>query len=171
MTLGKLFILAAPLLVFVCGVNAYAQNIAVIDAAAVVNETNAAKRAIDVLRKKTEEAQGRIDKMEAELEEKRQQLEKKRDVLSEEIFEKEKMELSREFRDFRNKAQQIQEGLDEENMGLRKEITDEIRAVVEEIAKERNLDIVIAENLLIYSKNTIDISDEVLKRVNKRLDR
>ncbi len=150
---------------------AQAQTIATVDAQGIVNQTNAAQRAMKSLQKKTDEAQTEIDAMEAKISKQQETLEKKKGVVSESAFLDEQDKLRKSLREYRNKAQAIQEDIDRENMKLRKEITDVVRNVVEEIAKEKGYEAVIAHSLLLYSKENIDISDEVLKRANQKLDK
>jgi outer membrane protein len=144
-------------------------NIAVIDAPSVINQTKAAEEAREILRLKTTEAQTKIDAMEEELTELKEELEQKRAVMSEEKYTEANLKLSQQVRDFRNKAQSIQEDLDRQNILLKKQITDELSNIVDEIAKEKEYDVVVAKHLLLFSTDTIDISDEVLKRLDKRM--
>ncbi len=150
---------------------AQAQTIATVDAQGIVNQTNAAKRAMKALQKKTDTAQQEINAMEKRIEKQQSNLEKKKGVVSETVFMDEQDKLRSSLREYRNKAQAIQEDIDRSNMKLRKEITDVVRAVVEEVAKEEGYEAVIANSLLLYSKENIDISDEVLKRANQKLDK
>ncbi len=48
-------------------------------------------------------------------------------------------------------------------------IRDETMKVVKEVAAEKNIDIVIPTSQLLHSKEGLDITDEVLTRLNKRL--
>lgn len=150
---------------------AHAQTIATVDAQGVIGQTNAAQRAIKVLEKKTDEAQKEIDAMEKRIAQQQEVLEKKKGVVSEEAFMDEQDKLRKALRDYRNKAQAIQEDIDRENMKLRKEITDVVREVVEDIAEEKGYEAVIATSLLMYSKDSADITNEVLKRANQKLDK
>ena len=144
-------------------------GIAVIDAPGVINKTNAAENAREVLRIKTTEAQTKINAMEKELTTLKNDLAKKRAVMSEEKFAEANLKLSQQVRDFRNKAQSIQEDLDRENVKLKKQITNALTKVVADLAKEKGYKIVLAKHLLLFSNDSIDISDEVLKRINKKM--
>ena len=143
--------------------------IAIMDASAVINGTNAAKQAREILKTETTKAQAKIDSMETTLIGQQKELQAKKSILSSDKYADEEDKLRKEFRDFRAKAQEIQEELDKKNLKLRKEITDTIKKVVDKMAKERDYQIVLAKNMVLYSADYIDISDEVLKRVNKEL--
>lgn len=167
-------LLLSALLSVAAATGALAQDmtkIAVLDAQQVVNDTGAAKRAIDSLTKKRDAAQKKIDEMEKPLLKKREELEGKRATLSREEFTAQEDALRKDLRDFRTKAQNIQEELDKDNMKLRKEITDVVRAVTEEIAKEKGYTMVFPKNLLFYVSGANDITAEVLKKANAKLDK
>lgn len=144
-------------------------SIAVIDAPNVINNTNAAEEAREILRSKTTEAQTKIDAMEKELTTLKEDLEKKRSVMSDEKYTEANLKLSQQVRDFRNQAQSIQEELDRQNIVLKKQITDQLTKIVEELAKEKGYEIVVAKHLLLFSNENIDISEEVLQRLNKKM--
>lgn len=145
------------------------KKIAVLDAPSVINRTKAAEDAKEMLRTQTTEAQSKIDEMEKELTKMKEDLEKKRAVMSEETYTEANLKLTQKVREFRNRAQSIQEDLDRQNVLLKKEITDYLADVVKEISKEEGYDVVIAKHLLIFADDSIDISDEVLKRLDKRM--
>ena len=146
-------------------------SIAVIDAPNVINKTNAAEDARDILRIKTTEAQTKIDSMEKELTALKDDLAKKRAVMSEEKYTEANLKLSQQVRDFRNRAQSIQEDLDRQNILLKKQITDQLTSIVKDLAKEKGYEVVVAKHLLLFSEESIDISDEVLKRLNKKMSK
>lgn len=161
--------LLAGLIIATAG-TAHAAGIAVLDAQQVVNGTNAAKRAIESLKDKRDDAQNRINKLEKPLIDKRRKLEDQRSVLSNEQFLEKQSELRKELVQFRAEAQAIQEELDRENLKLRKKITDAMRKVVAEMAKKNDYEIVLPKNVLFFADDSVDISEEVLKRVNAELD-
>ena len=55
------------------------------------------------------------------------------------------------------------------NILLKKQITDELTKIVSNISAEEGYEVVVAKHLLLFSKDSIDISDEVLKRLNKKM--
>ena len=165
--------IVAAMLVLGCMLAPAAQalNIAVLDANEVINQTNAAKRAIDQLTKKRDAAQQRIQKMETTFTEQKRKLEDQSSVMNAEQLNTAQADLRKDFLKFRAEAQSIQEELDRENLTLRKTIADTVRTVVEQMAKERKYDVVLPKNLLFYSTDAVDISNEVLKRANAALDK
>lgn len=147
-------------------------KIAVFDAQQVINGTNAAKRAIGSLTSKRDAAQAKINGLEKPLLEKQKKLREQQAVMSPDKFNAEKEAFAKDLAAFRAQAQQIQNGLDEENLKLRKTIADAVRDVVEQIAKEKGYDVVLPKGLTFYtSANVPDISADALARANKLLDK
>ena len=50
-------------------------------------------------------------------------------------------------------------------------IRDTVIKIVNEIATERNIDLVLAKGNILFSKNGVDVTDEALKRLNSRLSK
>lgn len=147
-------------------------KIAVFDAQQVINGTNAAKRAVSTLTSKRNAAQSKIDALEKPLLEKRKKLGEQQSVMAADKFRAEQEAFAKELVAFRNKAQKIQNDLDEENMKLRKQIAEAVRTSVEQIAKEKGYDLVLPKGMTFYtSANVPDISAEAKARANKILDK
>lgn len=145
-------------------------KVATLDAQQVINDTNAAKRAVSSLQAKRDAAQKQIDGMEAPLLEKRKKLADQnltgdKAKTAEEAFGKEVAE-------FREKAINIQRDLDQANLTARKQIADAVKTVVDTIAKEKGYDLVLPKSVLLYNTGNVpDISADTLKRANAILDK
>lgn len=174
-TLVKTSLLALALAVSaVAGASAQAQGptVAVFDAQQVINNTNAAKRAISELTGKRNAAQNQIDALEKPLLDKQQKLRSQQGIMAADKFQQAQADFAKELNDFRQQAQKIQNDLDEQNMKLRKTIADAVKTSVEAIAKEKGYDIVLPKGATFYTgPNVTDISAEVLTRANKALDK
>ncbi len=150
-------------------VGAEAADIAVIDTQKIIAESKTSARAKGYLQKKMDAAQQRINKLESPLAQQQEELKSKKSVLSAEKFEEEEDKFKRAVREYRVEAQSIQEELDRENMTMRREIAQEVLKIAEQVAKDKGLDAVIAKNFLVYSKDSIDITNEVLKKVDESM--
>lgn len=147
-------------------------KLAVFDAQQVINDTNAAKRAVQTLTSKRDAAQGKINELEKPLVEKQQKLREQQAVLAPDKFRQAQADFAKDLAKFRTDAQAIQANLDEDNMKIRKQIADAVRGVVEQIAKEKGYDAVLPKGMLFYASDKVpDISAEVLTRANKALDK
>lgn len=169
---GILAIAMAVAVVAGAQAQAKVQNIAVFDAQQVINNTNAAKRAISELTGKRNAAQSKIDALEKPLLDKQQKLRGQQGVMAADKFQQAQADFAKELNDFRQQAQKIQSDLDEQNMKLRKTIADAVKLAVESIAKEKGYDIVLPKGVTFYTSTGVaDISNEVLARANKALDK
>lgn len=168
----KKMIIAALLIAGVAAMPASAKelNIAVLDAQGVINSTNAAKRAVEELKKKTAEGQAKVAEMEKPLVERQNELAEKRSALSPEKYSEMEADLRKDVIKFRAEAQSIQESLDRENVKLRREIAEEVRKVVDEMSEKNGYDLVLPLNGAFFVKDSLNITEEVLKKVNKALD-
>lgn len=147
-------------------------KIAVFDAQDVINDTNAAKRAVTSLTGKRDAAQAKIDALKKPLIDKQNKLREQQGVLSAEKFQAAQAEFSKELAKFRTDAQNIQNDLDNENAKVRKELDDAVHTAVEALAKEKGYDLILPKGMTFYtSTNVPDISSEVLARTNKLLDK
>lgn len=163
---------AAMMMVAVSGVHAAEGKMAVFNAQDVIDDTNAAKRAITTLTAKRDAAQAKIDALKKPLIEKQNKLREQQGVLSAEKFQAAQAEFTKDLAKFRTDAQAIQTDFDNENMKVRKELDDAVRTAVEALAKEKGYDVILPKGMTFYtSANVPDISAEVLARTNKLLDK
>lgn len=161
-------VLVAAALAF--GQTAWAENsIAVLDVAKVIASSEANKSANEKLKKMQSEIQAKINKMKTPLAEKERRLAERRSMMTSEQFLNEQTELRKEVSNFKFEAEEMQATLQAEGMKLRKEIVKTLSEVTAEVAKEKDIDVVLPSNGLVYVGDAIDVSEEVLKRLNKRL--
>lgn len=167
------FVMLAVMAVALAG-NAVAAElkVAVLDGQMVINQTNAAKRAVDNLKAARDAAQKQIAALEAPLVDKQKKLADQQKVLAPDKFAAEKALFQKDVAGFRAKAEGIQAELEKKGLGLRKQIAETVKGIVESIAKERGYDVVLPKAMVFYSSaNVTDISAEVLKQANAALDK
>lgn len=151
--------------VFLGGVG-YAETIAVLDANLIMNESNAAKKAIGEINAARDAARKKVEALEAPLQKEQKELENKRSALSREEFAEKQGDLRKKIMQYRSEAQNLQEELDRKYLGHRQRILDAMSGIVTKMAQEKKYDIVIPKNVLFYNVNSVDITADVLKRVN-----
>ncbi|MFW0777393.1 MAG: OmpH family outer membrane protein [Rickettsiales bacterium] len=143
--------------------------IAVVNIQQVMKDSTAAKSVREQLEKKQKSFQAGITKKEKELKKEDQELAKQRNVLSKEAFEK-------KAREFRNKATNVQKEVQskkalldnafERSLGDIQKATTEIIA---DLAEEKGFSVAVPTSQILYADSSLDISDEVLSRLNKKL--
>jgi outer membrane protein len=146
-------------------------KIAVIDMQLVMNGTEAAKNTQDELKKESEKANKRFTEMEESFKERVEDLRRKKGVLSEEKYLEEEAVLRKLYRDQQSEVQSVNEKLSREYKRVQKQISDEVDEIVSDIAKEKGYDAVMRRSYLVYGSKSIDITKQVLARVDKVLDK
>jgi Skp family chaperone for outer membrane proteins len=161
-------ILVALLVLLFAG-SASALNVAVIDIKKVMADSKAAISARGQLEAKQKEFQTQVSATEAKLQKNDQELAKQRNLLSAEAF-KTKLD------EFRQQAASAQKDVQTKQMQLRRAfeesiatIQERMSAIVKAVATEKNYDLVMPANGLLYSKDEMNITSEVLSRLDKEL--
>lgn len=147
----------------------YSATIAVVDVQKIMNESKAANSIREQVKKKKSSFQAELDKKEKELQKQDQELAKQRSILSKEAFEQ-------QYKEFRQTAVKAQSEIRAKKLKLdqtfSKAITDvqkKVSEIVANIAKEKNVQIAIARAQVIYAGGAIDITDEVLEKLDDSL--
>lgn len=121
---------------------------------------------IDAIRKQYDtEAQTQ----QAELKQAEQDLLQQRSILSQEAFQQRRTEFQRQVQEFQRtiqlKRRQLEQGFQESTDQVRQVLIE----VVAEVFKERGLSVVIDKGSYVIADTNLDISQEVLQRLNSRL--
>ncbi len=145
-------------------------DIAVIDiqrllrkAKATVDFTNQIDRQRQLFR---EQISGR----EQELRAADQELARQRTVLSAEAFAEKRREFEARFAEVQREAQTRMRELDQARADGRKQVHRAIGTIVAEIARERGISLVIAQQgQIVFAESALDITEEALKRLDEQL--
>jgi outer membrane protein len=166
-------ILTAALLAFAAAPasaeDAAKPTIAVVNIQQIMKDSTAAKSVRDQLESKQKSFQGDITKKEEALKKEDQELAKQKNVLSKEAFEE-------KARAFRNKATEVQKEVQSKKAMLdgafEQAISDIQKAttdIIGELAKEKGFIVAVPTSQILYADTSLDISKEVLDRLNKKL--
>ena len=147
------------------------EKIAVVDAQRIISESNAAKKAVNELNKMRTSSQAKLEKMEKDINGRTEELKKKRSVMSDDQVLEAETSLKADVRKYRTEVTNLQEQLNNELALRRKEIITALRNVVNDLAAQNKYQMVIDRSQLLYTSSGIDVTDEVMKRVNKALDK
>lgn len=149
--------------------NANAANIAVLDVEKIVKESVAMVDIQKKVTKKQEEYQKEVNAKQKELEAEQKKLEGKKTVLAADAFEK-------EMKKFEGKVDQLKELVDKKQNSLKKasvdamgKVNDDIKTIIAELSKEKSLDLIVPAGQTLFYKDEMDVSAEVLKRLNKKV--
>ena len=150
---------------------ANAQNIAVVDLENVLKNCDAMKDAQQKISKKQSTFQKEIDKKQESLEKESKQINAKKSVLSDDAFAKEQDKFSKKIDDLKEVVNSRQESLKKSSLDAISKINDKVKEVVEEIRKEKNLDVILSSASTIYHNDNLDISSDVIARLNKKISK
>lgn len=148
-----------------------APSIAVVDVQRVLTEAKASKSVqpeIDNLRK---DFQNNVRDEERALREAEQQLAQQRAILSPEAFAQKRREFADKASEAQRQVQERRKSLDKAFNATRNVIIQNLALVTQEIARERKLNIVLDKKFTFMSANSLDITSDVIARLDKKLPR
>lgn len=168
---GRALALGTALMVGMGALPAAAEmSIAVVDMQRALNECRAGKRAKEEVRQKFEKAQKDLESQRAAVDRLRADYEKKFLVVKEE--ERRNLEKNLETRslDLKRRYEDFQRDLKRTDAELTAGIVEQLYQVVNDLAKERKFSLVLeaSSGALVYMDSALDITDEVIRRHDKR---
>ena len=166
----RIFAFVAAILL--CGAQARAEeanSIAVVDIQKIVAESSATKEINKQLEKKKNEFQSSINKQEEGLVKEDQELAKQKASLSPAAFEQ-------KSKDFKNKVATVQRDVQKKRAQLENAYTDALSKVqknvleiIKGMASEKHFTLAVPASQTLYFEKNMDISEEVLEALNKKL--
>lgn len=163
------FAVTSLISVFMFLSNAHAGDIAVLDVDNIVKNSVVMKDIQGKVAKKQSEYQKEIDKKQAALEAEGKKLDSKKSVMSEEAFNKEQVAFDKKIGELKDHLEKRQNILKKASVDAMNKVNDKIRDIIADISKEKKLQLVIPASQTLFYGNEIDISAEVLKRLNAKI--
>jgi outer membrane protein len=141
------------------------KRIAMLDMQRVLNETSAGKKARADLEKSSKSMQEKVDKRRTKLETDAQKL----GSLKGEQLADAQEKLQRESIELQNIMMTLEQELGEQHNKTLERMYNNAKSIVADMAKEKTLDLVLVRDSMtvIYAKDGLDITDEVVKRYDK----
>jgi len=146
---------------------ACAGEIGVLDIEKIAKESKAVADVQNKVTKKQDEFQKEINKKQAELESDQKKLESKKNILSKEAFEKEQKEFEKKIDALKAFVEKKQASLKKASADGMAKINDKMKDIVADIAKEKQLTIIFPISQVAFSVDSLDISSEVITKLNK----
>lgn len=149
--------------------SSYADNIAYVNTQEIMHESVAAKSMKEQLDAKQKLFQSEVSKKEDALRKEEQDLSKQRSVLAPEAFEKK----AKDFKSRANAAQKEAQAkgyeLEAATSSSLNEIQKVVFDIVSKIAKDKGYSAVLPNTALLYADSKLDITKEVLEKLNSAL--
>lgn len=129
----------------------------------------------------TTQAQKLVEKLQGDMQTKEQELVKLRNEIQQIIdrLEKEKMTMSKDQQqkladerdakmlDLRSRSQLAQKRMEEEQKELLSTMEPKLRTALEQLAQEKNLDLIVTQQAVLFAKDEIDVTREVTQKINQ----
>ena len=163
-------ILTAALTLF--GSVCFAKNdnqILVIDIEKIANESLAGKDMQAKIQKKQNKIQAQIEEKKTELTKKAQQLQEKKAKMPPAEFEEKANNLQNEIMVLDAKFQEDIEDLQKKQQKASQVIIDKVKDVASQLASKKDANLVVASNSVFYSSSKIDITTDVIKKLDSEL--
>jgi outer membrane protein len=145
------------------------KNIAIIDTQVLGDKATAWQKIREQTDKKAEEFKKESANKESYFKKKYDDLEKQKSVLSKEAYEKKYDELNKEVVEAQKKVQDHRNVLDKGHTEAAQKFEDALSAVVQEEAKKIGATLVLSKIQVLYSDQSLDITDSVIAALNKKL--
>jgi outer membrane protein len=148
---------------------ALAAQFGVLDVDKIIQESSAV---VDIQKKvdtKKIAYESEINKKQSQLESEQKKLEDKKITLSKEAFEKEIKNFEKKVDDLKTYIDRKQNSLKKASIDAMSKVNDKVKTIVSDIAKEKELDVIIPTSQTLYFKDELDITAEVLSQLNKKI--
>jgi outer membrane protein len=163
----NLMILSAVLALF--SFNASAAGVGVIDVEKIVKESKLMRDIQSKLGKKQEEYQKEVTAKQNVFEADQKKLEGRKNVLSKEAMEKEIAGLNKKAEELKAFLEKKENSLKKASLDSMSKANEKIKEIIADVAKEKEFDLVIPMAETLYGKDELDITSEVLTRLNKKI--
>jgi outer membrane protein len=166
--LKKMLILGLFSLLFV-PVYAKDVNILVVDFSKLEKDSLAAKSLVEAMEGSQKSIKTEAESIQASFQKKAEGLQSQQSVLSKEAFEKKRKALESEAVQTQTDFQEKINKLEQKKQEALEKINEEIKKAASKVAKKHEAQIVIPSNFTIYSEESLDVTEEVLKNLNSSL--
>lgn len=163
-------ILASVAVVGVCNFSLAADvaKIGVIDLQRVIETSDQGKSAQAQIKKQKDALEEDLKQKGAEIEQIRQRLERESMVMSKEAREEKEREARIKLNDFKGLQKRYRSELQKLEKDLIEQLKDDVFTLVAEIGKKGGYLLIISKIGVLYSPQTIDITDQLIKRLNEQ---
>lgn len=151
--------------------NAADASVAVVDVQSLLSDSKAAKNIQKQIQGYREKFLEELSKRETELREMDKALMKEKDKLSSEELAKRRQAFEKQFAETGAMAQKKRKELDRATFNAVGQLKESLFQVVQDIASEQGYELVISRQNVVVGAKSIDISDEAMARLNKKVSK
>ncbi|HCH57203.1 MAG TPA: hypothetical protein DEV64_08945 [Rhodospirillaceae bacterium] len=144
-------------------------GIGIVDVQKVLRDSKASKSIRPTIDNMRKEFQKQVSEQEQSLRQAEQELSRQRAILAPEAFAQKRRIFSEQARDAQKSVQRRRRDLDRAFNETKNEILKSLIIVAQEVATEKKLNILIEKRFVFISAKKLDVTDEIRKRLDKRL--
>jgi Skp family chaperone for outer membrane proteins len=144
-------------------------SIAIVDLNLILSDSKAAKDAtkqFEIIQKNTEEEIIASDKT---MLEERNKLIEQQSVIAPEAFELKAKDYEKKLQNYQSEKQNKLRNLEGVLQKARNEILENVKPILEELSKELGVTVILEKNSVLLSATNMDITENVIKKLNKEL--
>jgi len=149
--------------------SSFAAGFAVLDIEKIAKESKAVHDIQGKVSKKQDDFQKEITKKQSDLESDQKKLEAKKTILSKEAFEKEQKAFEKKIDSLKDLVEKRQNSLKKASTEAMNKVNDKMKEIITEIAKDKELNLILPSSQVVFSAESLDISAEVLEKLNKKV--
>ncbi len=146
-----------------------APTIATVNYQMLMSSSTAAKSAHEQIETKVKSMQSEISKKDETFQKEHQEIEKQHNVLSKEAFTEKTRSFTEKVTNAQKEVQSKRAMLDAASERAGAEIQKTITDIIADMAKEKGFIIAMPTSQILYADSKLDITNEVLERLNKKL--
>ena len=150
---------------------AFAEKIVYIDMDKIMQISKAGKNAISKINDQKKKDVSKFQKIEKELKSREQDLITKKNVISAEEFNKKLETLTKEINNYRTLRQEAIDLSTKSRLNASADFAEKIKPILADYASENNIDMIIQKKNIIMGKTDLDITDVILKIVDKKINK
>ena len=144
-------------------------SIGVIDINKILSESDAAVMASEQIEKIAKDIESEIEESDNEIIKEQNLLIESQSIMAPEAFEAKRIEYENKVQNYNNERQLKLIKIDELIARSRNDVLSAIRPILEDISNKKGITIILEKSSVMLNADKMDISDEVLKTLNKEL--
>ena len=144
-------------------------SIAIIDYSVIFKDSKAAVNAMKQFESIRKSIEDETIESEKKMLNEKNKLVEQRSVIAPEAFELKAKDYEKKLQEYQVDKQNKFRELDGLIQKINSEIMDNVRPILEEISKELGVTIILEKNSVVLNANNMDITDDVIKKLNKKL--
>lgn len=144
-------------------------KIVVVNVQEVMRNSKAAKSMMEQLEKKRSSYEAEFSKQQSDLKKTRQDIEKQKGVLSQDALGKKQKEFEATATKAVKKMTERKQAMEKAYAKALGEIQKNLQGIIEDMAKAQGFTVAIPTSQLIYADKSMDITDEIIKKLDDKL--